>query len=881
MKKPTTIYLKDYMPPDFLVDHVFLYFDLHENLTTVKSVLVMQRNPNVPANKRPLILDGENLLLKSVILDGQALTPDQYEVDDETLTIKTVPDAFKLEIEVAIKPEENTKLTGLYKSRGNYCTQCESHGFRRITYFLDRPDVLTRFTTCISADKSRYPILLSNGNLTEQKQLPDHRHWVKWEDPSLKPCYLFALVAGNFQHIDDVFVTHSGRKVKLFVYVEKGKLDQAHFAMESLKQAMRWDEEKFGREYDLDIFMIVAVGDFNFGAMENKGLNIFNDRYILAKPETATDDDYLNIQSVIGHEYFHNWSGNRVTTRDWFQITLKEGLTIFRDQSFTSDLNSAVVERIRQVHVITTAQFAQDAGPMAHSIRPDHYIEINNFYTVTVYNKGAEVIRMMQTILGKAKFRQAMDLYFARNDGKAVTSEDFVKAMEDASGIDLTQFRRWYTQAGTPVLDITSHYNEKEQTYTLSVAQSCPPTPGQSHKENFHIPLLVGLLDKSGKDIPLQLKGETAAAPGTTAVLNIKNKTDKFEFINVFERPVPSLLRNFSAPVKLNYPYTDEELLFLLKHDSDDFNRWDAGQKLAVKIIQQLIVDYQQQRQLVLNPAFVSAFKSILNNEELDPALLAKMLTLPKIAYLLELTPVADIDAIYHVRQFIETQLVQQLQPLFLETYKKNRTTGPYHFDGKSVGRRALKNLSLYYLMQLNESETRTLCMRQFQGSNNMTDVVGALIALIGHDCAERTTALAEFYEKWKQEDLVVDKWFSLHAFSDVPDALATVKKLLLHPAFSYKNPNRIRALVGAFSQGNYINFHAKDGSGYEFLADQVLIINSTNPQVAARLLEPLTRWRKFDKNRQELMKAQLERIVKAPQLSKDVYEIATKSLQG
>lgn len=875
MTTPATIYLKNYTPPDFLIEQVFLYFDLHQSETTVRSVLDIKRNPAAKNQTAALVLNGEELILQRIAINGKEIQSTQYKVENDTLTITQVPDQFKLEIEVIIYPDKNTELAGLYQSSGNYCTQCESQGFRRITYFLDRPDAMSRFTTCIAADKDRYPTLLSNGNLVETQELADNRHWVKWVDPTLKPCYLFALVAGDFDCVTDEITTLSKRKIDLKVFVEKGKHDQAIFAMEALKRAMRWDEEAFGREYELDTYMIVSVSDFNFGAMENKGLNIFNDRYILAKPQTATDDDFIDIEGVIGHEYFHNWSGNRVTVRDWFQITLKEGLTIFRDQSFTADMNSPVVERISEVEVIRTSQFAQDGGPLAHPIRPESYIEINNFYTVTVYNKGAEVIRMIQTIIGKEKFRQGMDLYFDRNDGKAVTTDDFVQAMEDASGIDLTQFRLWYSQAGTPTLDVVSHYDANKKTYTIEVKQTTAATPGQAQKQAFLIPLVVGLLDATGKDLPLQLDNKTA----TSNVLLIKGDQEKFVFENISAPPVPSLLRNFSAPVKLNYAYTDDELIFLLTHDSDGFNRWDAGQKLGVKIMLQLIKDYRAGKKLSLPDNYKRAFVDLLQDHTTDRALMALMLDLPDIDYLIQLMPVADIEAICEVYDFMFVALAEHCKELLLENYHRYHSTKPYHFDGAAVAARSFKNQCLSYLAELQLPETFALCMQQFNTADNMTDTMGVLRALNDVESRERDDVLAHFYEKFKREDLVVDKWFSLQAYAELPNALVKVKQLLHHPAFNYKNPNKVRAVMGSFAHYNYRNFHAIDGSGYEFLADQVLHVDKINPQVASRILEPLTHWQKFDIKRQNLMKQQLEKIVKSPKLSNDVFEIASKSL--
>lgn len=879
---PQPIYLKDYQPPYFHVDSIDLIFDLYEDFTQVKSTAVMRRyanHPNKNADQTSLVLNGQDMTLQSVALNGIALTPDQYQVDSEQLQIMNVPEKFTLETVVRIHPKENKRLSGLYQSKGNYCTQCESHGFRRITYFLDRPDVMTRFTTYISADKARYPVLLSNGNLIGSGDLPDSRHFVSWQDPSLKPCYLFALVAGDYESIKDVFVTNSGREVVLQIFVEKNKSDQCLHAMASLKKAMRWDEEVFGREYELDIYMIVAVSDFNFGAMENKGLNIFNSKYILAKSVTATDNDYVDIEAVIAHEYFHNWSGNRVTCRDWFQLSLKEGLTVFRDQCFTADQIGAVVKRIEDVRIIRSAQFAQDAGPMAHPVRPPSYIEMNNFYTVTVYNKGAEVIRMMHTLLGKTLFRKAMDLYFSSHDGQAVTTDDFVTAMQDASGIDLTQFRLWYSQAGTPVLDVTSHFDAEKHTYTLTVKQSCPPTPDQPTKEAFHIPLVLGLLDSKGNDMVLQLSGEDKSHADTQRVLSIKKPVEVFEFVDILEPPIPSLLRNFSAPVKLQYPYTHHQLAFLLAHDSDGFNRWDAGQTLFTDVIFRLIHCYQNNQPLGLDTVLLDAISDVLNSKTLDAGFMAQALSLPSESYLIERMAIADVEAIHFIREFIKKELVKQFRDAFLAHYQNNDSKQAYRFDTQWIGKRKLKNLSLDYLMLLDEPAIRSLCLKQFEQADNMTDVVGALHALNNTACTERENALAAFYEKWQHEDLVIDKWYALQAMSSLPNTLDTVKALMQHPSFNLHNPNRARSLIAVFCSANPLHFHAADGRGYVFLTQQVLTVDAFNPQLASRLIEPLTRFKKFDASRQALMREQLEKIAGAPKLSKDIFEIVSKTL--
>jgi aminopeptidase N len=876
--KPQEIYLKDYQPSNYLIKEAFLHFDLHPEYTIVKSILKFYRNPEAKG-ENTLSLDGEELQLRTLLLDGKTLEQDRYQLTPHKLIIPKVPDAFTLETEVLIKPAENKALSGLYQSKGNYCTQCEAQGFRRITYFLDRPDILTLFTTTITADKQRYPVLLSNGNLIDSKDLDHNRHWVMWQDPSLKPCYLFALVAGDYEWREETFTTVSGRDIILRVYVEKGNLAQSDHAMASLKHAMRWDEKTYGREYDLDIYMIVAVSDFNMGAMENKGLNIFNDRYILAKQDTATDEDYVNVESVIGHEYFHNWSGNRVTVRDWFQITLKEGLTIFRDQNFTADMTSHAVKRIRDANIIRNFQFPQDAGPLAHPIRPDSYIEINNFYTVTVYNKGAEVIRMIETLLGKATFRKGMDLYFARNDGKAVTTEDFVKAMADASSMDLSQFQRWYHQAGTPHVEVTGDYNDQDKSYTLTFKQSCPATPGQAHKQNFVIPIRMALLDEQGNELALHLKDDPSHYHDTVKVLTLTEKEQKFTFEKVTKKPLPSLLRNFSAPVKLHYPYNDDELIFLMSHDTDGFNAWDAGQTLTSKLLTHLVKTQQPGQELDIKPEIVTAFHKLLNNKQLDKLLLPEMLTLPTESYLLETLPGADIVEIYTVRRKFRKYLAKQLKDDFLRLYQANNS-GKYSLDKAAIAQRRVKNVCLAYLLLLENQDALDLAMSQFNTGDNLTDIIGALTPLSNIDCKERQQALTQFYDHYQKEPLVVDKWFSLQALSSLPGTFEEVKSLMTHPQFDLQNPNKARALIGVFSQYNYPGFHDLGGEPYAFLTDIVLTTDAFNPQLAARLIEPLIRWRKYDKERQALMHEQLHRIANVPKLSNDVYEIVTKSLE-
>ncbi len=878
-KAPKAVYLKNYRPPDYLIDKIDLRAELGERATTVISRLFVRRNPDRRRWPVPLVLDGQELNLQSIKLDGRELDKDDYTLNAESLTLPNIPDTFTLEIETRIKPQENTSLEGLYKSSNMFCTQCEAEGFRKITYYLDRPDVMARFTTLIIADKERYPVLLSNGNIIDKGGLPGNRHWVKWEDPFKKPCYLFALVAGDLVYQEDRYLTKSGRAVTLRIYVEPGNLDKCAHAMASLKHAVKWDEDTFGLEYDLDIYMIVAVGDFNMGAMENKGLNIFNTACVLAKPETASDRDYEGIQGVIGHEYFHNWTGNRVTCRDWFQLSLKEGLTVFRDQEFSSDMISRGVQRINDVRALRSTQFSEDAGPMAHPVRPDSYIKINNFYTATVYDKGAELVRMIHMLLGRQGFRKGMDLYFQRHDGQAVTTDNFVSAMADANGIDLTQFKRWYRQAGTPELTVQTSYNADSKTYTLEVIQSCLPTPGQEKKQPFHIPLAVGLLDRHGRDLSLRLAGEKTPGGSTTRVLAIQNKKETFRFQDVPHKPVPSLLRGFSAPVKLKVDLSDEELAFLAAHDSDEFNRWEAGQQLATRVIMRLIHDCREGKTLSLQQGFIDAMGKTLTNAELHKEFIAEALILPTESYLAELMKVIDVETVHEVRDFVRKALAKNLKVEFLSVYHATASSEPYHFDARSAARRSLKNLCLTYLMELDDPSIAECCMEQFCNANNMTDEVAALSVLANNNSPLRIEALDNFYNKWRHEPLVVDKWFAIQAASRLPGTLNDVKHLVEHPAFDLKNPNKVRSLIGTFCHANPVRFHAASGAGYTFLVDQVLELDRLNPQVAARLAGSLSRWKKYDTGRQALMKVQLERIVETSNLSKDVYEIASKSL--
>ncbi|MEW6461859.1 MAG: aminopeptidase N [Pseudomonadota bacterium] len=877
-----TIYLKDYQVPDYLIDETHLTFELFEDHSLVHAQLVMRRNPEAGAGLPPLVLDGQQLELLELKLDDRELGEGDYSLTASHLTLQPTQERFVVDSSVRIHPESNTALEGLYKSGTMFCTQCEAEGFRKITFYLDRPDVMSKFTTTVSAEQHAYPVLLSNGNPVASGSEEGGRHWATWEDPFKKPAYLFALVAGDLWCVEDSFTTMSSREVALRIYVEPENIDKVQHAMDSLKRSMKWDEEVYGREYDLDIFMIVAVNDFNMGAMENKGLNIFNSSCVLAKAETATDAAHQRVEAVVAHEYFHNWSGNRVTCRDWFQLSLKEGFTVFRDSEFSADTHSRTVKRIEDVAYLRTHQFAEDAGPMAHPVRPDAYMEISNFYTLTIYEKGSEVLRMIHTLLGPELFRKGSDLYFERHDGQAVTCDDFVKAMEDASGIDLTQFKRWYTQAGTPRLQVSEAYDASAQTYSLTFRQSCPPTPGQSEKLPFVIPLALGLLDAQGNELPLRLQGE-ATASGTGRVLSITEAEQTFTFEGIVEQPLPSLLRGFSAPVKLSFPYSRDQLMFLMQHDSDGFNRWEAGQQLSVQVLQELIGQYQRGEELALDQRLVEALRTLLLDESLDQAMVAEMLSLPGEAYLTEISDVADVEAIHEAREFARLQLADALYAPLLARYQANRDVSratPYVAEAAHFARRSLQNIALSYLMLSQQAEVLAACVEQFENADNMTERLAALAVLVNSPFeAERSKALAMFADFFKDDALVMDQWFSVQAGSPLPGGLERVHALMQHEAFTLKNPNKVRALIGAFANQNLINFHQADGSGYRFLADQVITLNALNPQIASRLLAPLTRWRKYAPARQAQMKAELERILASGELSSDVYEVVSKSL--
>ncbi|HLO63568.1 MAG TPA: aminopeptidase N [Azonexus sp.] len=860
---PQTVYLKDYTPPAYLIDTVALDFDIRADGTTVSSTLTVRRNP--AAAPQALVLDGEELTTLSVTVDGQ---PAIYTETPTSLSLADLPAAFTLQTVVRIQPDHNTRLSGLYRSTDGYFTQCEAQGFRRITWFLDRPDVMSRYTVTLHADQATYPVLLANGNPVAAGSEADGRHWATWEDPFKKPAYLFAVVAGKLDVLRDSFRTASGRDVQLAIYVEPGKLDQCPHAMEALKKSMRWDEERFGLECDLDHYMIVAVGDFNMGAMENKGLNIFNTKYVLARSDVATDVDFENIDRVVAHEYFHNWTGNRVTCRDWFQLSLKEGLTVFRDQEFGADLHNRQTARIREVRGLRAAQFPEDAGPMAHPVRPASFVEINNFYTATVYEKGAEVIRMIQTLIGRDGFRAGMDEYFRRHDGQAVTCEDFVAAMAAASGFDFTQFMRWYNQPGTPHVAVDGHFDADSRTYTLTCAQS---NPRASDAAPYLIPIRVALFADDGRLLP-----------DSERTLLLTSGTQSFVFNNVEAEPVPSLLRDFSAPVYLDFAYTPQQLTLLLAHESDPFNAWEAGQRLASTLILDAARAIAAGQSPSWPDSFAAAARRLLQTQaQRGAAFVAEALTLPGEGTLAEMMETVDPDALHAARNALRRHLAEELEGEFSGLYAALAVSEAYAPSAAQAGRRALRNVCLGYLMELNTDAVRHLALQQFQSADNMTDQFAALAALANVNadvCPQREQALAAFYAKWKDEALVVDKWLAVQSTSRRPDTLATVKALTAHPAFDSGNPNKIYALIRNFG-ANLVRFNAADGCGYAFMADRILDLHDRNPQVASRLARCFDRWKKFDSTRQNHARTALERIRTHQGLSRDVLEVVTRSL--
>ena len=869
----TTIFRKDYQPSAYLAKTLNLDFSLNESFTIVRASTFFERNSKVDGRETKLVLNGEQLELLSIAYNGRILAEKEFTLHDTALIIEPVDDAFCLEITTKIFPARNTALEGLYQSNSMYCTQCEAEGFRKITFALDRPDVLSVYTTRIEGECDRYPVLLSNGNLVDQGKSGDGRQYAIWHDPFPKPSYLFALVAGRLENIEDSYTTRSGRKVCLRIFVEPHNIGRCDHAMQSLKKSMKWDEDVFGLEYDLDIFMIVAVDDFNMGAMENKGLNIFNAKNIVVSPETATDADYMAVEAVVAHEYFHNWTGNRVTCRDWFQLSLKEGLTVYRDQEFSADMNSRPVQRIQDVRNLRTFQFREDAGPMAHPIRPDSYVEINNFYTATVYNKGAEVIRMMKTVLGAEGFRKGMDLYIDRHDGEAATCDDFVAAMADANSSDLSLFSSWYSQSGTPVLDVWEKYQEDKKSYSLTIEQSCPATPGQAHKKPFIIPITIGLLDENGGEINLSCKN---------GLLELTQIRQTFSFPGVQKRPVVSFLRDFSAPVIVKPFQSQVDLLFLLEHDPNLFNRWEAANKLAENILLAGIADIQNNSALQVGEAYTDALYKNICSKSLDKSLLSLILQLPAELYLAGKMEVIDPDALHLARKSLQKVLSSRLGKTFQQLYDENCDFGVYQNTPEATGRRSLKNVALYYLMIADsvEKSTEEKCLEQYTKATNMTDRLAAFTCIEQSSLPYRDEIIQDFYDRWKHNPLVMDKWFTVQAVSTRTDSLTNVKNLLSNPLFSLKNPNKVRALIGAFCSGNHAQFHDIKGSGYTFLADHVIALNTLNPQIAARLLSPFLTWKKYDATRQDLMRTQLEKILAVPCISKDVYEVVSKSLK-
>ena len=876
---PKVQYRDDYQAPHYWVDTLDLDIQLHDNATEVVAISRVRRNGE---HDEPLVLDGEQLTLLQVAVNGIAIS--QYQQTEHSLVLSQLPQEFVLTIKTQLDPAANTALEGLYKSGSAFCTQCEAQGFRRITYYLDRPDVLARFSTRITADAATCPYLLSNGNKVDEGQLDDGRHWVQWQDPFPKPAYLFAVVAGDFDVLRDHYTTVSGRNVALEIFVDKGNLHRAGHAMNSLKASMAWDEQRCHLEYDLDIYMIVAVDFFNMGAMENKGLNVFNSKFVLADANTATDADYLDVERVIGHEYFHNWTGNRVTCRDWFQLSLKEGLTVFRDQEFSSDLGSRTVNRIQNVRILRGPQFAEDAGPMAHPIRPDAVIEMNNFYTLTVYEKGAEVIRMLHTLVGEVAFQRGLALYLQRFDGQAATCDDFLGAMSEASGRDLTRFARWYSQSGTPVLTVRDEYDEATQRYTLTVRQHTPPTLDQAQKLPLHIPLSLSLYTEQGEPLTLTLQGKHIGP-----VLDVLEAEHEFIFEHVPTRPVPALLQAFSAPVKLDYPYTNAQLSLLAKHSIDEFVRWDAVQMLVnnavrdnVAYLQGLPREQQSEQTVQVPQVLLDVFSATLEDESLDSALKAEMLTLPDIGSLLELFEQVDIDLLGQVHAELQLALAQTLAPLWRQAYEQNMTPD-YRIDHQDIAKRALKNVALSYLA-LADAESHAdshngLAQQQYQHANNMTDTLGALRAAVRASLGEAGVVLADFEQKWQHDGLVLDNWFRLQATAPGDDVLARIRQLMAHPTFSLNNPNRVRAVIGAFINGNPLAFHRIDGSGYDLLVSVLMALNKSNPQVASRLITPLIQFARLDDTRQSLIKARLAQLMAMPDLSNDLFEKIVKAM--
>ena len=869
MKKHEPKHLKNHRPPAYWIDSINLQFDLYDEEVILTSFMKIRRNQEQAGENTPLVLDCNEPDILHVVAGDMVLLPGEYELGEDYFKLNRVPDVFTLEIKNRLKPQNNTSLEGLYKSSGNFCTQCEAEGFRKITCFSDRPDVMARFSCIITADRKKYPVLLSNGNLVKKGDLEGNRHYVKWEDPFKKPSYLFALVAGDLVCIEDTFTTCSGRDITLHIYVEAENKDKCAHAMASLKQSMAWDEQRFGREYDLDLYQIVAVNDFNMGAMENKGLNVFNSKYVLARPETATDQDFMNIQGVIGHEYFHNWTGNRVTLQSWFQLSLKEGLTVFRDQEFTADLNSRAVKRISDVKNLRTLQFPEDAGPMAHPVRPESYIEMNNFYTMTVYEKGAEIIRMIFELLGKETFRKGMDLYFQRFDGQAVTTEDFVQTMEDASGVDLSRFRLWYSQSGTPRVNISRSYDKETRQLTVTISQKTPPDHNQEQKESLHLPIRFGLMDRDGNDI----------TPPEHTLLELKSTKKQWVFDEVPPGTIPSLFRGFSAPVIMETDLTHEELAFLMAHDTDAFNRWDAAQQLYFRELDTLISTIQNHGTPEVSSPLIQAFKKALQASDNDRALTAKTITLPDENEIGEKYEIIDVDAIHSARQFLKQTIARHLEAPLMKIIGSCSAIDPKDLSRSAMAHRSLESEALSYVASLGTPASQEVIQQHFISSGNMTQEIFNLTLLCDMDPILAEPALERFYQKWHTDPLVMDKWFSVQASATGPGTLEKIKALCLHPDFTWKNPNRIRSLIGVFAMTNPFVFHQADGAGYQFFADQIIHLDKINPQITARMVSAFNRYKRYDTTRRELMQNQLQRIHDVPGLSRDVSEIVSRAL--
>jgi len=870
------IYRKHYTAYPWNVGQLELYFHIDAETTTVRAEMDFQLKDK-SKESQDIVLNGHGLEMVSLSLNGRRLLEGEYVLEGETLIIPGAPAESTIKTEVKIHPASNSALEGLYVSGAFLLTQCEAQGFRKITWFPDRPDVMTTYRVTLEADKSAYPVLLSNGNNAASGDMPGGRHWVRWDDPFPKPSYLFALVAGDLALVEDHFTTRSGRDVALRIYVEVENLDRCEHAMESLINAMRWDEERFDLEYDLDIYHIVATNDFNMGAMENKSLNIFNSKYVLARPDTATDADYQGIEGVIGHEYFHNWTGNRVTCRDWFELTLKEGLTVFRDEEFSADMQSRAVKRIRVIRDLRSRQFPEDDGPMSHPIRPDHYIEINNFYTATVYQKGATIIRMYHTLLGESGFQKGMKLYFERHDGQAVTCDDFLAAMADANGVNLDRFGRWYSQSGTPQVHVSDHYDATTQKYTLTLKQHTPATHDQKEKQPLVIPFAMGLLTADGKELPLQIENSTEVVEGT-CFLVLQDSQQEYTFVNVAESPVPSLFRDYSAPVKIHYDYSPGQLATLIAHDTDAFVRWDAAQRMAQSAVLEQCGRHSKGQEMMLDDSLLKAFRGILSDRSADPALLAEAMTLPDEDYLAEQMEVVDVDGIHAARKFIKKGLANHLKELFSGRYEELNSGQPYQKTSTAMARRALKNTCLSYLLETVDGEP--LAVAQLDSSDNMTDTLAAINGLVMTDSPMAEKALSDFESRWKTDALVMDKWFIIQAIKPGPESVNRIRKLMLHPAFSIQNPNKVRSLIGVFAMLNPTGFHAVDGSGYAFHAERVIELDKLNPQIAARMASAFNRWKRYDNDRKELMKAQLQRIAAVDGLSGDVSEIVNNALR-